>query len=239
MGPFLRGHLLLFDRREGPGYSSATGLRLLVIFVLLELVLGPRVPALAWLGVAPPAWLRVTVLLALSLLAARAWAKASWRDLGFQPWREWTLTEKLYFAQVVVLANALFIAVYWRSLGGLRDDAGAWPAAAAIVVVEFLWGFYQELNYRGILQSELTRRFGHAAGVIAANVAFTFGPLHFYHFLSGRPLASTAMVLAATFAIGLLFAVIFDRTRNLWLVGIFHGIGNAYINGAPQIASQV
>ena len=37
--------------------------------------------------------------------------------------------------------------------------------------------------------------------------------------------------------IGLLFAFIFHRTRNLWLVGIFHGIGNVYINGAGHIAS--
>ena len=44
------------------------------------------------------------------------------------------------------------------------------------------------------------------------------------------------MILAATFSIGVVFAFIFHRTRNVWLVGIFHGIGNAYTNGASEIA---
>ena len=44
------------------------------------------------------------------------------------------------------------------------------------------------------------------------------------------------MILAATFSIGLFFAFILHRTRNIWLVGVLHGIGNAYMNGAAKIA---
>ena len=115
--------------------------------------------------------------------------------------------------------------------------SGAWPAAAVIAAVELLWGFYQEVNYRGILQTELTRRLGNVWGPLAANLLYTFGPLHFYHFTSARSLASIAVIFAATFSIGLFFAFIFNRTRNIWLVGVFHGIGNAYTNGAAEIAS--
>lgn len=237
LGPLLRGHFLLFDKREAPAYSPATGLRLLVIFLVLELAVGPRATLLSWAGLAPARWLRVPLLLAISILATRFWAKASFSDIGFQPWQKWTATEKLYLPQVVLLANAIFITVYSRQLSPLEGHSGVWPAAAAIAAVELLWGFYQEVNYRGILQTELTRRLGNVWGPLAANLLYTFGPLHFYHFTSPRSLASIAVIFAATFGIGLVFAFIFHRTRNIWLVGIFHGIGNAYTNGAAEIAS--
>ena len=236
LGPFLRGHILGFARRDAPAYSSTTGFRLLVIFVTLELVVGPRMHILTWLGLTPPVWLRVVLLLATSVLAVRLWAKVGFSDIGFLPWRKWTTTEKLYFAQVVIIANAIFFSLYFPQLGVLRERVGVWPAVAAIAVVEFLWGFYQEFNYRGILQTELTRRFGGVWGPLAANIVFTLGPLHFYHFASTTPWPSTAIILAATFCIGLFFALIFHRTRNIWLVGVFHGIGNAYMNGVANVA---
>jgi uncharacterized protein len=236
LGPLLRGHLLLFDQREAPVYSATTGLRLLFVFVVLELVVGPRVHLLSWLGFTPERWLRVPLLLILSLLAARFWARASFGDIGFLPWRQWTMTERLYFPQGVLVANAVFFVVFSRQLLPLKGHPELWAAAAGIAALELLWGFYQEVNYRGILQTELTRRFGNIRGPLAANLLYTFGPLHFYHLTSSRSWASTAMILAATFGIGLVFAFIFHRTRNVWLVGIFHGIGNAYTNGAAEIA---
>ena len=33
------------------------------------------------------------------------------------------------------------------------------------------------------------------------------------------------------FAIGLFFGVLFQRSGNLWMVGIFHGLGDFYIVG--------
>jgi uncharacterized protein len=237
LGPLLRGHLLLFDQRDPPPYLASTGLRLLVLVVMLELVIGPRAHLLGWLGLDLPRWLRVPLLLALALLAVRYWAKASLRDIGFQPWRAWTATEKLYFPQVVLIGNAVFLAVYARQLAPLARESSAWAGAAAILGVELLWGFYQEVVYRGILQTELTRRLGPVWGPLLANLAYTFGPLHFYHLTSARPWTAIAGVLLATFAIGLFFAFVFHRTRNVWLVGTLHGIGNAYMNGAARIAA--
>ncbi len=64
----------------------------------------------------------------------------------------------------------------------------------------FLWGFYQEFAYRGLLQTEIVRRTGPAIGILISNAVFTFGPLHFYHFrlAQGDP-------------------------SHLWIVGIMHG----------------
>jgi membrane protease YdiL (CAAX protease family) len=36
-------------------------------------------------------------------------------------------------------------------------------------------------------------------------------------------------MFASIFAIGLFFGVLFNRSGNLWIVAVLHGIGNAYI----------
>lgn len=48
------GHLLLFGGREPPSHSSAAGLKLLLIVLLLEGLIGPRLGLLDLLGVARP-----------------------------------------------------------------------------------------------------------------------------------------------------------------------------------------
>ena len=90
----------------------------------------------------------------------------------------------------------------------------------------FLWGFYQEVLYRGLLQTELVRRWGAAAGILVANLLFTFGPLHFYHWRTGLP---AWPMFAGIFAVGLFFAALQHRSRNLWMVATFHGIGSAWL----------
>jgi len=38
-------------------------------------------------------------------------------------------------------------------------------------------------------------------------------------------------MFAGIFTIGLFFAVLFLRAGNLWMVGIFHGLGDSYVVG--------
>ena len=54
---------------------------------------------------------------------------------------------------------------------------------------------------------------------------YSFGPLHFYHFSELSPSRAFPM-FAGIFAIGLFFAVLLRRSRNPFMVGIFHGLGN-------------
>ncbi|MFN2440580.1 MAG: lysostaphin resistance A-like protein [Chitinophagaceae bacterium] len=113
------------------------------------------------------------------------------------------------------------------------------PNLLAIVlfnlIPQIIWGFYQELLYRGILQTEFVKRFGSWKGIVASNLIFTFGPLHAYHFLSAPKNPSHLWIFAAIFGIGLIFAIIFKRSGNLWIIGIMHGIGNMFINGLTKI----
>jgi len=231
--PMLRGIFLLFDKREGPRFDARAGLRLLVIVLVLELVIGPRAHILQFLGLPPaPDWLRIGTLLVEALVAVRLWANVRFGDIGFLSPTKWTATERWYFAEVVVVAGIAFFILRGASLGLISGDSSAWIRAAVLLGPQILWGFYQEVIYRGLLQSELTRRFGAIAGVLIANLAFTFGPLHFYHLANMKPetMNATLIVMAAVFGIGLLFGFIFHRTRNMWLVGVMHGVGNAFTN---------
>jgi uncharacterized protein len=135
------------------------------------------------------------------------------------PWREWSATEKSYTLQVVVFANIIFPMLLGSPLaaGVLR----LWT----VFVPYLFFGFYQEVVYRGMVQGVFVRRSGAVLGVLLANILYTFGPLHWRYFAS----STATPMFAAIFAIGLLFGVLYQRSGNLWMVAVFHAIGNAYI----------
>lgn len=231
LGPLLRGWLAWYQPRPGPAYSAAAGWRLLAVVVVLELLIGPRTHILTWLGLQQPeTWVRVASRMALALVAVRLLAGVRLRDIGLVPPTEFRLAESLYLAQALLIGGAVFVLLRGRGLGLFGSDPAAWAAAGALVGTQMLWGFYQELVYRGMLQTELARRFGGVMGALLANLAFTFGPLHLYHLTRGGDPMTAGVTLAAVFAIGLVFALIFGRSRNLWLVGLLHGIGNIFGN---------
>jgi membrane protease YdiL (CAAX protease family) len=214
-----RGHLLLFDRAPAPQIGARAGARLLVAGIALELA---RLAALVLLGVRVPLLVFLPAWLALALWVAPRVSGVRLRELGLRPWREWTATERSYFVQIVVLASVVFCIVL-RPRAPLESNSAATLASAFVPYLAF--GFYQELVYRGMFQLELSRRFGAIAGVLAANVLYTFGPLHWHYFET----ASAVTLFAATFAIGLFFGAVYHRSGNLWLPAVFHAVGNAHI----------
>lgn len=227
LSPHLRGHLLLFDGRSAPAWGAGTGVRLLVAAVLLEVV---RLAAVTWLQPAVPLWLLLPLLVGIALLAVPGIAGLRLPRIGLRRWREWTATEKSYFLQVLVIANVLFTVVFTAPLRDRLAEPSAVWVVWSVFLPYFCFGFYQELVYRGMVQLELVRRWGAIAGILVANVLYTFGPLHWYY-LSSRATIAVPM-LASIFLIGLFFGVLFRRCGNLWIVAIFHGVGNAYMAGS-------
>ena len=90
------------------------------------------------------------------------------------------------------------------------------------VLTGLLWGIVQEFLYRGWLQPELTRRFGATTGLLAANAAFTFGPLHLNYLID--PAGVRWGGLTAVFGIGLFFGLVYYRSGNLWIPAVLHGL---------------
>jgi membrane protease YdiL (CAAX protease family) len=174
-----------------------------------------------------PLAVEMLMYLALALGAARFVARVQWRQIGFIRWGAWNAIEKSYFVQVVILVNVVFLMLF----GARLHTALADPSFVGTVFVPYLiYGFYQEVLYRGMLQTELVRRWGAIAGILVSNTLFAFGPLHFHYLVSGN--SPAVPMLASIFAIGLLFAVVFHRTGNLWIVATMHAFGNAYAVGA-------
>ena len=223
----LAGHVLIFDRKEAPGYGESTGLRLLLTAIGIEAL---RRLATRWLYPGVPLLILIPLFLVCALLLVRFVAGLRLRQIGLYPWREWTPVEKSYFIQLLVLANVVFPFVFASRLRLIL----AQPSALSIIwngfVPYLFFGFYQEVVYRGMVQSELVRRWGAFAGILIANVLYTFGPLHWNYFSSRSSVA--VPMFAAIFAIGLFFGVLFRRSGNLWIVAVIHGIGNAYIVGS-------
>jgi membrane protease YdiL (CAAX protease family) len=222
--PHLRGHLLLFDRRPAAAHFANTGVRLLLAGSFVEAV---RLAAVRWLYPGIPLWLLMPALLGLCLLAVPGIAGVKLSQLGFRPWRHWTATEKSYFCQVVVIANVVFPIVLAAPLRSRVAQAGIAWSLWNVFVPYLFFGFYQELVYRGMVQLEAVRRWGAPIGIFVANLLYTFGPLHWYYFASPASLA--VPMFASIFAIGLFFGVLYERSGNLWMVAVFHAIGNAYI----------
>jgi membrane protease YdiL (CAAX protease family) len=145
--------------------------------------------------------------------------------MGLRPWREWNATEKSYFIQTLILTNVVFPAVFAAQLSRAFSQSTA-PVLVGTFVAYLFLGFFQELLYRGMLQMEFTRRGGAFAGILVSNLVYTFVQ-HYDYF--GSAASSAVPMFAGVFAIGLLFAMVFWRSGNLWMVGVMHAFGNAYI----------
>ena len=215
MSHHLRGHLLLFDRRPTPALPAT---RLLAGAIAVEVLCVTVVRALPL-----PLWVKLPGLLVLSLMIVRMSSVRS-VDLGLRPWRDWSATEKSYFVQVLVIANVVFPLVLARPIMDRIEQVSMSHNLFTVFVPYLFFGFYQEVVYRGMLQSGLERWLSAVPAVVVANVLFTFGPLHWNYVTS----ADYAM-LGAIFAIGLYFGALYQRSRNLWLPAVFHAIGNAYM----------
>lgn len=220
----LRGHLLLFERRPWPAHTHSAGVRLLVVAAGLEIL---RLSAVRWLYPRAPLWMLMPLLLGVALVSVPTIAGVRLSQLGLRRWGEWTITEKSYFLQVVILATVFLLIVIAAPLRGSVGEPGSGRSLWGVFVPYLFFGFYQELVYRGMVQLELVRRWGVLWGILGANVLYTFGPLHSNYFASRASLAGP--MFASIFLIGLFFSVLYRRSGNLWIVSCFHAIGNAAI----------
>jgi membrane protease YdiL (CAAX protease family) len=221
----LLAHALRFERPERSPYDAAAGRRLLLAFVLVGLVIHPGLTALLrFFGLAGAPWagpgIVVALLLAVVLLVRGI--GLSGESIGLHRWSRWTPRERLYLASVAPIAIPAFAFVFREHLARLIEVHGWVGLLALSVPIGLLWGIVQELVYRGLLQTELTRRSG--GGVLVTNLLFTFGPLHANYYGLGSESGPRWGMFAAIFAIGFFFGLLYRRSGNLWLPAILHGL---------------
>ena len=102
-------------------------------------------------------------MLVFALLLVRFVAGLNLSQIGLYRWREWIGTEKSYFIQVFLIANLVFAALFADRLQMIFSEPSPLHRVWAVFIPYFLWGFYQEVVYRGILQTGARAAVGSAA----------------------------------------------------------------------------
>ena len=222
----LQAHALQFEKPLAPNYPDAAGIRVLLAFLLVGIGLffafRFAIGAAGWRGLpaATPGF--VVALLAAFFATQRTLVRLPMTEIGLRSFAQWTRRERLYLFQVAPLAAVAFAIVFGDHLSALVGRHGIAGFLLFSVLTGLLWGMVQEFIYRGWLQTELTRRFGKIAGLLVANVVFTFGPLHFGYLLA--PAGVRWGGLLAIFGIGLFFGIVYWRSGNLWIPAVLHGL---------------
>lgn len=192
--------------------------------VLLLLTVGgavpPTVPLLAITGGATLGAVAVAVAVRVRSAAAIGLRRTSWRWLlvgvgvGVGAW----------------LLNRVVILGYVLVTGDVSDPQAELTAAAAGSGIELvgvllagavLVPFAEELLFRGIGYGAL-RRYGAVVATIASSVVF--GLAH-----------GINVVLFGAIVIGVLNAVLYERSRSIWPAVIAHAVNNAIIFGTVAI----
>jgi len=113
---------------------------------------------------------------------------------------------------------------------------------AQLVFLAFVVGPTEELLFRGLIQTALNgsmraevrlRGWPVRGGTVVG--ALIFGSFHFVN-LAYQPLAATLQQASAAVILGLLFGVLYDRTRNLIGASLAHGAGDFSATAIPLLA---
>lgn len=220
--------LFYFNKKVRPLYHPDQGRDMLIIAIVFEIIrLGIFFykSNLDYQNILSTG-ITAVVLLGMIFLVTRFF-QIKLKDIGLNNLQQWNRYEIIYFVLMVPIAIGIFYYFTQEKFNTSLQENG-WSIMIITFVFYLCWGFYQEWIYRGFIQTELTRRYNATIAIILANIVFTFGPLHFYHLYHGNYL-----IVAATFAIGLIFGFLYHRSYNLWIIGILHGIGTWFLVGLP------
>lgn len=106
-----------------------------------------------------------------------------------------------------------------------------YPLNWIFAATSFVVGFREELAYRVVLQTLLTRRIGFWLALGVSNVAFLF-----YHY-GVQPFTLTSMLGLATF--GLVMGLFYRLTGSFLLVALIHSIFDAITCFGPFLAEPL
>jgi membrane protease YdiL (CAAX protease family) len=103
---------------------------------------------------------------------------------------------------------------------------------AQLVFLAFVVGPTEELLFRGLIQTGLRESMGQWGIVIGA---LLFGFFHLINLLS-QPLGATVLQVLTAIVIGLVFGVLYDRTRNLVGASLAHSVADFSGTAIPLLA---
>lgn len=168
------------------------------------------------------------------IAAAYLWATG--KELSFVRIRKPTLGQVLVIAVApfVVLFSIGIVNLISFSLGvqaashSLLNFEGIEPTFYLVLIpfMILIVGPFEELLYRGIIQTRLTNSFSRPTAIVLAS--FIFVPIHLTAYSAGG--ASLVQVLAAfgaLFAGSVIYGALYEWTENLTVVALAHGLTNS------------
>jgi membrane protease YdiL (CAAX protease family) len=224
----IKAHTLQFERPLARVANRGATVRFLVAFLIVGvglLWLGREI--VARMGSGDPLAARFGLVVALlvgALALGRVILGPNWSALGLRPPATWTRREALYAATVIPAVCVIFSIVFHGLLTQMLTTNGLARFLLFNLAFGLIWGVYQEIAYRGLVQPILAAYLGPVGGLVATNILFTFGPLHASIWTRVATDPNAATMFIPIFGIGLVFGIIYWRTGNLWLPAIFHGL---------------
>jgi uncharacterized protein len=92
-------------------------------------------------------------------------------------------------------------------------------------------GFFEEIVFRGILLVILLKKFKeHQHGILISIIlsSIVFGFSHIFNMFYGLSVFDTTLQIMYSFLVGMLWAVMFLKTGNLWLTMLLHATFNFF-----------
>ncbi len=103
------------------------------------------------------------------------------------------------------------------------ENPDAIPAMIGIMLL--IVGPFEELLYRGVVQTRLRERFAPAVGIVVASVVFA--SVHAAGALTGTP-TEILTTVAVLFVVSLVLGGLYEYTGNLVVPAVVHGLFNSF-----------
>lgn len=92
-------------------------------------------------------------------------------------------------------------------------------------------GFFEEIIFRVLILVLLLEQLKDKAhGILKAIIisSLLFGVIHIINFFDGAAFGATMMQIGYSFLVGLLLAVLYIKTKNIWVIMILHALYNFF-----------
>ncbi|AAG18921.1 CPBP family intramembrane glutamic endopeptidase [Halobacterium salinarum] len=156
----------------------------------------------------------------------------SLRDIGYVLGGFFASFTGLFIISIVL--TALSVETAPNSVG---ETAAQNPGIIPLLVVcQFLLvGPGEELLFRGIIQGSLRERFSAGPAILLASMMFA--PIHILALSGGLPAA--AATIAILFVPSIVFGVLYEKTGNLAVPALTHGLYNGTLFGLTYLSTTV
>jgi len=139
----------------------------------------------------------------------------------------WT-SKDLGFTSKVKSRWVVFIGVIFYTIFGFKNTFTYEISWIILLIYFYSNAFLEEFLFRGIIQSKLERAFGQKKAIILQALLFmsVHIPVNSSNFLLDGNLIKFFSAFGLQFLNGIIFGLIFLKTRNIWICVICHYLNN-------------